>query len=151
KQSYDCELELSTDRVNFAYYQWQAKYWPQSLADEKVMGFATRVSRRLFGQVDPIEGVEFQSIISDTAGPVERKLVMSASLEKYEATTEYSNAIAFDANDASAYANRSFAYLLKRKYSSAIDDAETAIGLEPDNPWAYFNRGSAQLAGEKFD
>ncbi len=47
-------------------------------------------------------------------------------------------------------ANRAFSQLKCENYGSAIEDAATAIKLDPSYPKAYYRRGSAQMALQHF-
>lgn len=62
----------------------------------------------------------------------------------------YTKAIELDKDVAVFYANRSMAYLKKELYGSALEDAETALRIDPNYIKAYYRRGTANMALGKF-
>jgi len=58
------------------------------------------------------------------------------------AITEFSNAIKKDPGYATAYSNRSVAYMMQKKYNLALDDLKKAKELKPSDPAIRYNLAS---------
>jgi tetratricopeptide (TPR) repeat protein len=58
------------------------------------------------------------------------------------AITEFSNAIKKDPGYATAYSNRSVAYMMQKKYNLALDDLKKAKELKPNDPAIRYNLAS---------
>jgi len=55
------------------------------------------------------------------------------------AINEFSNAIKKDPGYATAYSNRSVAYMMQKKYNLALDDLKKAKELKPSDPAVRYN------------
>lgn len=58
------------------------------------------------------------------------------------AINEFSNAIKKDPGYATAYSNRSVAYMMQKKYNLALDDLKKAKELKPNDPAVRYNMAS---------
>lgn len=58
------------------------------------------------------------------------------------AINEFSNAIKKDPGYATAYSNRSVAYMMQKKYNLALDDLKKAKELKPNDPAIRYNLAS---------
>lgn len=58
------------------------------------------------------------------------------------AINEFSNAIKKDPGYATAYSNRSVAYMMQKKYNLALDDLKKAKELKPGDPAVRYNMAS---------
>jgi tetratricopeptide (TPR) repeat protein len=58
------------------------------------------------------------------------------------AINEFSNAIKKDPGYATAYSNRSVAYMMQKKYNLALDDLKKAKELKPNDPSVRYNLAS---------
>ncbi|GAV06747.1 hypothetical protein RvY_16684 [Ramazzottius varieornatus] len=63
-----------------------------------------------------------------------------------DAVTMYTNAIEWDPSVAVYYGNRSFAYLREELYGAALEDATTAIKLDPKYIKGYYRRAASLMA-----
>jgi len=74
------------------------------------------------------------------------------SLKDYSgAISDYSSAIALDANYADAYVGRGNSYFYSSKYSESVADFDKAIDLQSDNGYAYYCRGWSYVYLENYD
>ena len=62
----------------------------------------------------------------------------------------YTKAIELDNDVAVFYGNRSMAYLKKELYGSALQDAATALRIDPKYIKGYYRRATANMALGKF-
>eukprot|EP00246_Nothoceros_aenigmaticus_P000688 TRINITY_DN10928_c0_g2_i1.p1 TRINITY_DN10928_c0_g2~~TRINITY_DN10928_c0_g2_i1.p1 ORF type:complete len:483 (+),score=75.78 TRINITY_DN10928_c0_g2_i1:96-1544(+) len=74
------------------------------------------------------------------------------SSRKYQKAIElYSEAIDLNGRNAVYWANRAFAHTKAEEYGSAISDATMSIEIDPKYIKAYYRRGAAHLAMNKFE
>ncbi|TKR86676.1 hypothetical protein L596_011219 [Steinernema carpocapsae] len=62
----------------------------------------------------------------------------------------YSSAIDLDSSVPAYYGNRSMAYLKKELYGSAVQDAESAVALDPNYIKGYYRKATANMALGKY-
>ncbi|KAF5177548.1 Serine/threonine-protein phosphatase [Thalictrum thalictroides] len=90
---------------------------------------------------------------SDVAQAEEIKQLANDAFKahKYsQAIDLYSQAIELNSENAVYWANRAFAHTKLEEYGSAIQDATTAIEVDPKYSKGYYRRGAAYLAMGKF-
>jgi tetratricopeptide (TPR) repeat protein len=80
-------------------------------------------------------GVTEQTVPTTPGKFLDRGIMFSmrAREEDGKAIADYTQAIALDPKNANAYIHRGFAYYSKGQKNLAIEDLETALGLDPNN------------------
>lgn len=68
-----------------------------------------------------------------------------------EAVNCYSKSIALFQDESATYSNRALAYIKTREFARAVEDANTALTLDPTYIKAYHRRGKAYQALSKLE
>lgn len=141
------------DKYNFRYKEFEKKIC-QNKEYMKIVNLKVNeiIQETLKNNMQMLEKAEIKCEEQKTPLNYLKKGDINCEIGRYkEAVCDYTQAIALDNNNSSAYKKRGDAYFNIKKYSSAIEDYTEAIRINIDDAIVYRSRGDVYYSIKKYD